>query len=108
MSEVKIREAEMRIERLEEHKKMMMERINDIDGTLLALNGTLIRIETTLKGLPDKISALEAESNKREGYISSVKIITGILIGVLITYAINNLILAQKDESHYEHVISSK
>lgn len=108
MSEIKIRELEMRIERLEEHKKMTLDRINNVDGTLLAVNGTLIRIETTLKGLPEKINALESESNKREGYISSVKIITGILIGVLITYAINNLILAQKEESHYEHITSKQ
>lgn len=108
MSEVKIRELEMRIERLEEHKKMTMERINDVDGTLLALNGTLIRIETTLKGIPDKISVLEAESNKREGYVSAVKIVTGVLIGVLITYAINNLIIANKEETHYEYQTNNK
>lgn len=108
MSEIKIRELEMRIERLEDHKRMTMERINDVDGAVMALNGTLIRIETILKGIPEKIDVLESESNKREGYVNAIKIIAGILLGVLITHAINNMIVANKEERMYHNIEKAK
>lgn len=99
----RISELEIKLEIWQGHKDKLFERIDQTDKNISAIKESLIELKTIMKNIPEKVEDLEIESSKREGYVNALKIATGIIVGLIISYMVNNIstFIADKTREGY-------
>lgn len=87
-----------RLETVERHHNDFRETFKNINESLSGFKNAVVEINTKIDTLPQRVHAMEIEKAKNEGYISAFKYATGILIGLVISYAVRDSFIANREE----------
>ena len=75
---------------------------------LIEMNTNIKLLTKEVKGIPEIVRGMEIENAKKEGYVSALKVTTGILIGVLISIVAKNSFPAynKEEKDNYKKEVS--